>query len=413
MTILMFPGQGSQVKGMGKSLFGKFPEVTARASDILGYDIRELCLEDPEKKLGLTQYTQPALFIVNALAWYELRDEGDKAFQPCFALGHSLGEYNALLAAEVFDFEDGLRLVQERGRLMGEADGGGMAAVMAVSPEKILAVLAENRIGDVDLANFNTPDQTVIAGPKEAIATASKALKAEKARVVTLRVSAPFHSRYMADASAAFAGFLEGFRFAPPVFPVIANATARPYGPQETADLLARQISSPVKWAESIRYLMAVDAEPEFKEVNARILTKMVTQIKEKCDPLPAEEIAPAASTTTVKKGAGTEPEPAQYNRMVGNPGFCRRYGLSHPYVAGSMYRGIASKEMVAAMARAGMIAYLGVGELPMDRIASDIRWLAGELGQDLPWGANLLYNARSPQLEEDTVDLYVKYGVR
>ena len=410
MTILMFPGQGSQAKGMGKTLFEKFPDVTDSASDILGYDVRELCLEDPEKKLGLTQYTQPALFLVNALAWYEIRDSGD--CDPGFALGHSLGEYNALLAAEVFDFQTGLKLVQERGRLMGEAKGGTMAAVMMVSSDKIQQVLADHHIDDIDLANFNTPKQTVIAGPKESIAKAVKVLKAEKARVITLRVSAPFHSRYMTDASRAFAEFLKAFELKSPKFPVIANATARPYGPEETAELLARQIASPVKWEESIRYLMATAGDLEFKEVTAKILTKMVTEIRKNCDPLPAEEITPTEpeSTEQTKEEAAPEPET---DRMVGDPGFCRRYGLSHPYIAGAMYRGISSKEMVAVMARAGMIAYLGTGELPLERIEADIRWLDKELGDKYSWGANLMHTAGLPQLEEDTVDLFLKYGVR
>ena len=289
MCILMFPGQGVQAKGMGKALFDKFPDLTCRASEILGYDARELCLADPEKKLGLTQYTQPALFLVHALAWYDAKEDANLV--PKFALGHSLGEYNALLAAGVFEFEAGLKLVQERGRLMGEASGGGMAAVMGVSPHRIRQILDENQLTEVDLANFNTPSQTVIAGPKDTLTQAVKVLKTHRIRVVALRVSAPFHSRYMAGAADAFAEFLNAFGFHSPKFPVMANATARPYGRDNAAQLLARQMAGPVKWAESIRYLMGAAPELAYKEMNGRVLTKMVAQIKKECSPLCPEEM--------------------------------------------------------------------------------------------------------------------------
>ena len=439
MNILLFPGQGAQFKGMGKALFEKFPDLTDQASTILGYDIRELCLEDPEKKLSLTPYTQPALYTVNALAWYDIKEEQADGFPPQFALGHSLGEYNALLAADVFDFQTGLRLVKERGRLMGEVKGGGMAAVMAVSPVQIQDLLARNHIEDMDLANFNTPTQTVISGPLEALDKAVKVLTSAKARVIQLNVSAPFHSRYMAPSSEAFAGFLENFTFRDSQFPVIANATARPYPSGEASDLLARQISSPVKWVESIRYLMALNSNLTFNEVNAAILSRMVVDIRKNCTPLPASkfeasEVKPSVSMGTESVGQGAAaPEPVTSEsmgyepgatesvvlesastgrRLVGNPGFCKRYGLRHPYVAGAMSRGIGSREMAAAMARAGMIGYLGTAGLHLDRIEADIQWLQKEV-HNLPWGLNLLHNYMVPQLEEDTVDLYLRYGIR
>ncbi len=412
MTILMFPGQGSQFKGMGRALLDKFPDLTARASDILGYDVRELCLEDPEKKLGLTQYTQPAIFLLNALGWYDIREQMDGGSSPRFSLGHSLGEYNALLAADVFDFQDGLKLVQERGRLMGEIQGGGMAAVMSISPKKIREVLAEQQLADVDLANFNTPSQTVIAGPSGVMERAAKALMAAGARFIPLKVSAPFHSRYMTKTSVAFGHFLKDFTFRSPSFPVISNATARPYGSDEVSDLLVRQIAGPVKWEESIRYLMAVDPDSEFREVNANILTRMVSDIQKNCTPLLIRDIKSHEPIFEGQGPDGLEAVPVA-GRIVGNPGFCKRYGLRHPYVAGAMYRGIGSKEMAVAMARAGMISYLGIGGLPLKRVEKDIQWLGKRLGKDLPWGANLLYNSEMPQLEEGTVDLYLKYGVR
>lgn len=126
--VIMFSGQGSQYRGMGKSLFPKYKEETKLASDILGYDIVELCLKDPRKELAKTQFTQPALFVVNALTYYDQKEE----LSPNYFIGHSLGEYNALYAAGAFDFETGLRLVQKRGQLMAAASGGGMAAILGL-----------------------------------------------------------------------------------------------------------------------------------------------------------------------------------------------------------------------------------------------------------------------------------------
>src|SRR5262245_41129871 len=125
MATYVFPGQGSQHKGMGKDLFSRYPGVVAVADGVLGYSIKELCLDDPKGSLRETQFTQPALYVVNALTWYHMLET--RKTLPNYVAGHSLGEYNALLAAEVFDFETGLRLVQKRGELMAKVKGGGMA----------------------------------------------------------------------------------------------------------------------------------------------------------------------------------------------------------------------------------------------------------------------------------------------
>src|SRR5687767_5078202 len=131
----LFPGQGSQSVGMGAGLFDRFADWTSVADRVLGYSIRELCLDDPRKELGLTAFTQPALFVVNAMTWRAREADGTPI--PAFVAGHSLGEYNALLAAGVFDFETGLTMVQQRGALMGRVSGGGMAAVIGLSPDRI------------------------------------------------------------------------------------------------------------------------------------------------------------------------------------------------------------------------------------------------------------------------------------
>jgi len=280
--ICLFPGQGSQVKGMGAELFDRYPDWTADADRVLGYSIRELCVDDPRVELGLTQFTQPALYVVNALTYRAKRDDGLAA--PDFVAGHSLGEYDALLAAGCFDFATGLQMVKERGRMMGQVTGGGMAAIIGMEPARIQEVLAGSEAGRrVDVANFNTFDQTVIAGPKADLEVVKADFEAAGVRAyIPLNVSAPFHSRYMREPQHAFDGFLQAFTFQAPSIPVISNVTAQPYDAAAVRETLSGQIGNSVQWLESMLFLMK-QAEPEFVEVGpGTVLTKMLVAIRKK-----------------------------------------------------------------------------------------------------------------------------------
>jgi trans-AT polyketide synthase, acyltransferase and oxidoreductase domains len=267
---------------MGAALFDRFPDWTSEADRILGYSIRELCVDDPRGELGLTEFTQPALFVVNALM-YRARGE-DGGAPPAFVAGHSLGEYNALLAAGVFDFSTGLEMVRRRGALMGKVSGGGMAAIIGMAPERILELLQGSEAGQrLDVANFNSFDQTVIAGPTDAISAVKPEFEAAGLRAfIPLKVSAPFHSRYMQASQAEFAGFLQGFAFAAPAMPVVANATAAPYDRKAVRDTLGRQIASPVRWLDSMVYLLDQGVR-DFEEVGpGSVLSKLLAQVKKR-----------------------------------------------------------------------------------------------------------------------------------
>jgi len=280
--ICLFPGQGSQKAGMGAELFDRFADWTAAADAVLGYSIRDLCVNDPRGELGQTAFTQPALYTVNAMLYRARQEAGRPA--PGFVAGHSLGEYNALLAAGVFDFATGLRLVARRGAIMGRVRGGSMTAVIGLAPTAIEAVLSESEAGRrLDVANYNSFDQTVIAGPKEDLTTVEAPLVAAGARgCIALNVSAPFHSRYMREAQAEFTETLRDVPLAPPAIPVIANVTARPYAADAVRETLARQIGSSVRWLDSMLYLLDQDS-PEFEEIGpGTVLAKMLGQIKKK-----------------------------------------------------------------------------------------------------------------------------------
>jgi trans-AT polyketide synthase/acyltransferase/oxidoreductase domain-containing protein len=238
---------------MGRELFSQFPLLVRRIDALLGYSIESLCLEDQGGRLAQTQYTQAALYVVNALAYFSALRTGER---PDVVAGHSLGEYNALLAAEVFDFMTGLRLVRRRGELMAEARGGGMAAVIGVSAEIVEATLRASDADTVNIANYNSPQQVVIAGPAEAVGRLQAPLTQAGARFVPLRVSGAFHSRYMQDAQRRFEEFLAPMAFSPPSIEVMSNVSGSPHHADTIKSLLAEQIVKPVRWTAIVGALL-------------------------------------------------------------------------------------------------------------------------------------------------------------
>ncbi|HKO55151.1 MAG TPA: ACP S-malonyltransferase [Thermoanaerobaculia bacterium] len=289
MVTFVFPGQGSQKRGMGQGLFDEVREYAAVEKDvdaIVGYSMRKLCLEDPDNRLKETQFTQPSLYVVNALHYYKALGQGT---QPEYVAGHSLGEYNALLAAGVFDFLTGLRLVKKRGELMSQARNGGMGAVIGLSSGAVGKAIQDGGLSTLDVANFNTPSQTVVSGPVDDIKRAGAVFEKAGAQMyVPLQVSAAFHSRYMGDAAKAFGDFLAPMSFAAPRIPVIANATAQPYpsanASESAKSLLVSQIDHSVQWTQSVRLLIGRGVT-QFSETGpGNVLTRMVQQIQQHKD---------------------------------------------------------------------------------------------------------------------------------
>jgi [acyl-carrier-protein] S-malonyltransferase len=286
MTLaFLFPGQGSQYAGMGKSLaehFSAARHVFDEADQALGFKLSELCFHGPEDQLKLTENTQPAMLAVSTAATRVLNEIG---WNPAFVAGHSLGEYSALVAAGSLDFADALQLVRKRGQYMQQAvapGAGAMAALLKLPEDKLKSILEEAAQGEVvSAANLNSPDQIVIAGNTGAVNRAIELAKAAGARrAILLPVSAPFHCALMKPAQEQLAADLNATKFRDLAQTLVNNWQARPITQGAAArEGLYQQVPNPVRWTESIRYL-AAQGVTHFVEAGAGgVLTGLLKSI--------------------------------------------------------------------------------------------------------------------------------------
>ncbi len=280
----LFPGQGSQYVGMGQELFNHHAaarRVFEQAGEVLGFDLKKLCFTGPVEELRITANTQPAILTVSVACWQILRERG---VIPAAVAGHSLGEYSALVAAEALSFTEAVYLVRQRGRFMQEyaPANGGMAAVLGLAPDLVRQACREaSSVGIVEAANYNSPDQIVIAGESAALAKAmelSASLGAKK--IVLLPVSGPFHSSLMAEAGRKLAAELDKLAIRDPVCPVISNVTAEVVrSAAEIKALLVKQVSSPVRWEESMQKLVSLDIRVFIELGPGKVLTTLGRKI--------------------------------------------------------------------------------------------------------------------------------------
>jgi len=284
-TAFLFPGQGSQFAGMGKSLADNFKvasECFEQADDALGFSLSSMCFEGPEEELKRTEHQQPALLAVSVAAFTVLSGEvGD----PQYVAGHSLGEYSALVAAGSLDFGEALRLVNKRGRYMQEAvpaGVGAMAALLKMPEGRLDQVLAEAARDEVvTAAGFNSPDQIVISGNRGAVERAMELAKAAGAkRAVLLPVSAPFHCPLMKPAQQRLLTDLNAIRFADLKIPLINNWQAREINTGEEArEGLYQQVPNPVRWTDTIEYLATHGVERWFESGAGAVLSGLLRTI--------------------------------------------------------------------------------------------------------------------------------------
>lgn len=304
-TALLFAGQGSQVVGMGRDLCERSAasrELFAQANKVLGRDLQRICFEGPEEILTQTDNAQPAIFVMSLACLAAL---GELRFDA--AAGLSLGEFTALTAAGAVSFDDGLRMVQARGRFMQEAcdaTDGGMASIIGMDEAALAEVCRE---ADVDIANLNCPGQIVISGDKDKIGRAVELAKAKGAkRAIPLQVAGAYHSRLMEGGRAKVAAELVKLPMREPTVPVISNVTARPGGSVgEIKDLLVRQVTGAVRWSESMQWLIGQGVTRFIELGPGNVLAGLMKRINKDVEMISVSDGASLdAAVLTIRQGA-------------------------------------------------------------------------------------------------------------
>jgi [acyl-carrier-protein] S-malonyltransferase len=292
-TTFLFPGQGAQHVGMGKSIAQRFPaarDLYSRASEILGYDLAQLCFEGPAERLDTTVISQPALFVTSLAALEMLKAERPDVVAACqYAAGLSLGEYTALTFAGAMSFEDGVRVVKVRGEAMqaaADATPSGMVSALLLERPRVAELcLDAASAGRIWIANYLCPGNTVMSGEKAACARAIELIEQAGGKPIPLAVAGAFHTPLMESACEKLAAVLQSVSLTSPRIPVVSNVDAAVHTePEDIRSVLVRQVTQPVLWEDSVRWLLAQGAGPFFEVGPGKVLKGLMKRIDRKAE---------------------------------------------------------------------------------------------------------------------------------
>jgi trans-AT polyketide synthase, acyltransferase and oxidoreductase domains len=395
----LFPGQGSQRRGMGAELFDSYPDLISAADDILGYSVRQAC--ESGGRLGDTAYVQPLMFVVNAL---HLRRALEESEPPGYLAGHSLGEISALYAAGCVKFEAGLDLVRRRGELMAACPPGAMMAVLGVGVERLQELIAARGFAGIDIANHNLPDQIVAAGPEAEIKRLADVIdELRLGKTARLNVSVAAHSRYMQPAVAEFTAVLDGIEFAAPRIPVLSAVTGEQHEAASIARRLGEQLTGRVRWWDVMVALSRAGVTEVHEVGPGNVLVRMWERAGDRLpgsNP-PAQVPAPVPAPAPVRPGVGA----------LGDPRVARAYHLRLPYLVDALPYGVSGPAMLRRLAGAGLFGFLGTRGVPVTQVETDVDDLRAEDVRGR-WGIELPAERLDPERASAITSLALSSGV-
>lgn len=420
MKALLFPGQGAQFTGMGEGLFERFSTEVQQADSLLGCSTKALCVENPDNLLGRFEYAQPALYLVNALYFLHLQQEIE--ISHTVAAGHGVGEFNALFAADVFDFYTGLALVKRRAELATEVHQAKAGVLVNGEYQAIKALLEEEGLSDVVISQFNAPRQFVIAAPAGVFYSLPALFQKIKARLFPYTNQPAINSLFMQHVATQFADYAGHFRYTDAEVPVISSCTGLPI-PTKKSDFLehAKQtMLLPLDWMR----VMQVLREKQISQIDevgpGDTLSVWWSKFKQETSSYTAPTMPADALTTEDKVDTSITctPEKLMQNvqltgKTIGSDAFKADYHTEYAYIGGGLYRGVSSVDYVVRMANAGLLSFFGAGGLSLNDVDVALQEITKQLAQDQLFGVTVLSDLGDQQHELAVVELLLSHHVK